>query len=140
VKTLQQFPYNHVLVLGLAKSGEAAAQLLLDSNIRFKINDLLAIENNEIAERFSRLGIDVTTGHHPIELLDDVDLVVKNPGIPYDNPIVKEALKRNIKVITEVELAYYLIDGPIIGITGSNGKTTTTTLIYELLKAGGLNP
>lgn len=140
MKTLQQFPYNHVLVLGLAKSGEAAAQLLLDSNIRFKINDLLAIENNEIAERFSRLGIDVTTGHHPIELLDDVDLVVKNPGIPYDNPIVKEALKRNIKVITEVELAYYLIDGPIIGITGSNGKTTTTTLIYELLKAGGLNP
>lgn len=54
--------------------------------------------------------------------------------------IVEEAIRRNIPVITEIELSYYLIDGPIIAITGSNGKTTTTTLTYELLKAGGLDP
>ncbi|MGM8214382.1 UDP-N-acetylmuramoyl-L-alanine--D-glutamate ligase [Bacillaceae bacterium W0354] len=140
MKTLQQFPYQNVLVLGLAKSGDAAAQLLHDSNVPFKINDLKRIEENDIARKFQQLGVEVVTGKHPIDLLDGVDLVVKNPGIPYYNEIVSEAVKRNIPIITEVELSFYLFDGPIIAITGSNGKTTTTTLIYELLKEANLNP
>ncbi|WP_277673788.1 UDP-N-acetylmuramoyl-L-alanine--D-glutamate ligase [Piscibacillus halophilus] len=140
MKTLDNFPYEKVLVLGLARSGEAAAQLLYDSNVSFRINDLTPIENNEVAQRFDQLGIEVVTGSHPQSVLDDVDLVVKNPGIPYSHEIVEEALNRDIPIITEVELSFYLIDGPIIAITGSNGKTTTTTLTYELLRAGGLNP
>ncbi|WP_343045237.1 UDP-N-acetylmuramoyl-L-alanine--D-glutamate ligase [Piscibacillus halophilus] len=140
VKTLDNFPYEKVLVLGLARSGEAAAQLLYDSNVSFRINDLTPIENNEVAQRFDQLGIEVVTGSHPQSVLDDVDLVVKNPGIPYSHEIVEEALNRDIPIITEVELSFYLIDGPIIAITGSNGKTTTTTLTYELLRAGGLDP
>lgn len=140
MKKLNNFPYQHVLVLGLAKSGEAAAQLLYDSKVTFTINDLTPLENNEIAKYFQSLGVPVVTGEHPISLLDDVDLVVKNPGIPYNNPIVKEALKRNIPIITEVELSYYLFNGTLIGITGSNGKTTTTTLIFELLNEAKLQP
>src|SRR5690606_12600410 len=110
------------------------------SKVTFTINDLTPLENNEIAKYFQSLGVPVVTGEHPISLLDDVDLVVKNPGIPYNNPIVKEALKRNIPIITEVELSYYLFNGTLIGITGSNGKTTTTTLIFELLNEAKLQP
>lgn len=140
MKTLTDFPYQNVLVLGLAKSGEAAAQLLYDSQIPFRINDLTKLDENDIAQRFDKLGVEVITGEHPISVLDGIDLVVKNPGIPYHHEIVKEAIDRDVPVITEVELSYYLIDGPIIAITGSNGKTTTTSLTYELLKAGGLDP
>ncbi|MFC0014258.1 MULTISPECIES: UDP-N-acetylmuramoyl-L-alanine--D-glutamate ligase [Allobacillus] len=140
MKTLTNFPYNKVLVLGLAKSGEAAAQLLYDSGIDFRINDRLPLEENETAKRFTEMGCDVITGKHPLTVLNDIDLVVKNPGIPYDNPIIQEALNRDLPVITEVELSYPLVEGPLIAITGSNGKTTTTTLIFELLQAGGFNP
>ncbi len=74
------------------------------------------------------------TGHHPIELLDeDFSLMVKNPGIPYDNPLVAKAEKLHIPILTEVELAYQVAECPIVGITGTNGKTTTTTMIGLLL-------
>ena len=69
-----------------------------------------------------------------MELLDeDFAVMVKNPGIPYSNPMVEKALEKGIPVLTEVELAYLISDAPIIGITGSNGKTTTTTMIGEVL-------
>ena len=82
-------------------------------------------------------GITVICGRHPEDLLDEgFELVVKNPGIPYTNPIIQDALNRKLPVITEVELAYLVSEAPIIGITGTNGKTTTTTLIFEMLKEG----
>ncbi|GEN44822.1 UDP-N-acetylmuramoyl-L-alanine--D-glutamate ligase [Alkalibacillus haloalkaliphilus] len=140
MKTLRHFPYNKVLVLGLAKSGEAAAQLLYDSGIPFLINDQQAFDQNEKAQYFNSLGVETVTGHHPLNVLDGVDLVVKNPGIPHHHNVIQEAEKLNIPVVTEVELAYELIDGPLIAITGTNGKTTTTTLIYELLKEAGKDP
>ncbi|PKR78538.1 UDP-N-acetylmuramoyl-L-alanine--D-glutamate ligase [Halalkalibacillus sediminis] len=140
MKNLKNFPYKRVLVLGLAKSGQAAAELLYDSGVDLVVNDRLPLKENAVAQQLSAKGINVVTGEHPLSILDEIDLVVKNPGIPYDNVIIEEATKRDLPIITEVELSFYLIDGPIIGITGSNGKTTTTTLIYELLEAGGLNP
>lgn len=140
MKTLTNFPYKKALVLGMAKSGEAAAQLLYDSGIDFRINDQLPLEENETARRFLENGLDVVTGGHPLSVLDDIEIVIKNPGIPYGHPIIKEAERRGLPVITEVELSYALVDGPLIGITGSNGKTTTTRLIYELLEAAGLKP
>ena len=63
-------------------------------------------------------------------------MIVKNPGIPYSNVILEEAVKRNIPIVTEIELAARLTENnELIGITGSNGKTTTTTLVHEMLKA-----
>ncbi|MCT6562790.1 UDP-N-acetylmuramoyl-L-alanine--D-glutamate ligase, partial [Staphylococcus aureus] len=79
-------------------------------------------------------GIKVICGSHPIELLDEgFELVIKNPGIPYNNPMIEKALKLKIPVITEVELAYQISEAPIVGITGTNGKTTTTTIIHHML-------
>lgn len=134
MKTLHHFPYKHVLVLGLAKSGMAAATLLHDSRIVVRVNDQKPFEENPQAQTLSDKGIEVITGGHPLSVLDGIDYVVKNPGIPYTNPIIEEAEARQIPIVTEVELAYRLSDGPIIGITGSNGKTTTTTLTYEMLR------
>jgi len=102
------------------------------------VNDGKPFEENPAAQSLLEEGIKVVTGGHPLELLDeDFELMVKNPGIRYDNPMVKKALEKEIPVITEVELAYLISDAPIIGITGSNGKTTTTTMIAEVLTAGG---
>src|SRR5699024_628629 len=70
----------------------------------------------------------------PLSLLEDVDAVIKNPGIPYENHLIEQAIEKQIPVLTEIELLYYMDLKEIISITGSNGKTTTTTLIYEFYK------
>lgn len=134
IKELQN---KKVLVLGLAKSGESAARLLDKLGVIVTVNDGKAFEENPTAQGLLEEGIRVICGSHPLELLDeDFALMVKNPGIRYDNPMVEKALKKGIPVWTEVELAYLISDAPIIGITGSNGKTTTTTMIAEVLNAG----
>ena len=140
MKTISKFANKKVLVLGLAKSGESAARLLDKLGAIVTVNDGKPFEENPAAQSLLEEGIKVVTGGHPLELLDeDFEWMVKNPGIPYNNPMVMRALEKKIPVITEVELAYLISDVPIIGITGSNGKTTTTTMIAEVLTAGGQN-
>lgn len=132
------YQHRRVLVIGLAKSGVSAARLLAELGAEVVANDQKPLEENTEAKQLEELGIRVVCGGHPLELLDEpFDLVVKNPGIPYTNPLVKKALEKGLLVVTEVELAYHISEAPFIGITGSNGKTTTTTLIYEMLKADG---
>lgn len=126
-----------VLVLGLAKSGESAARLLDTLGAIVTVNDGKPLEENPTAQDLLEDGIRVICGSHPLELLDeDFALVVKNPGIRYDNPMVEKALHKGIPVWTEIELAYLISEALIVGITGSNGKTTTTTMIAEVLNAG----
>ena len=138
MKHITNFANKKVLVLGLAKSGESAARLLDKLGAIVTVNDGKPFEENPAAQSLLEEGIKVVTGGHPLELLDEeFELMVKNPGIRYDNPMVKKALEKKIPVITEIELAYLISDAPIIGITGSNGKTTTTTMIAEVLTAGG---
>ena len=140
MKTISKFANKKVLVLGLAKSGESAARLLDKLGAIVTVNDGKPFEENPAAQSLLEEGIKVVTGGHPLELLDeDFEWMVKNPGIPYNNPMVMRASEKKIPVITEVELAYLISDAPIIGITGSNGKTTTTTMIAEVLTAGGQN-
>src|SRR5699024_6384159 len=127
--------YNNILILGLAKSGTASAQILLELGKRVRVNDMNAKESDSNVQELKEMGAEVIVGSHPLFVLDGVHIVIKNPGIPYTNPIVQEAEKRGISVVTEVELASYLTEGEIIGITGSNGKTTTTTLIHDMMKA-----
>lgn len=135
---LKNFSYKHVLVLGLAKSGTAAAKVLLQNNIKVRVNDYNTGENSKIVEELKSQGAEVIVGSHPISILENIDVVVKNPGIHYDNIIVVEAMNRKIPIITEVELTSMLASNhDIIGITGSNGKTTTTTLVAEMLKHSG---
>lgn len=137
MKYIKRFENQKVLVLGLAKSGEAAARLLDKLGAIVTVNDGKPFEENPTAQSLLESGIRVICGHHPLELLDEeFALVVKNPGIRYDNAMVEKALEKQIPVWTEVELAYLVSEAPIIGITGSNGKTTTTTMIAEVLNKG----
>lgn len=134
MKKVTRFQNEKVLVLGLAKSGVSAAKLLHDLGALVTVNDGKPFNENPQAQELLEAGITVITGSHPIELVDEgFSLMVKNPGIPYTHPMVEHALKLNIPVITEVELAYLISEAPIIGITGTNGKTTTTTMIATIL-------
>lgn len=142
MKKICEYLHKKVLVIGLAKSGLAAAKLLKQLGANVTVNDLKASDKDAAVRELQELGIKVVCGDHPLSLIKDqsVNIVVKNPGIPYSNPIIDYAVQQNIPVITEVELAYKISEADIIGITGSNGKTTTTTLIYEMLKLDGKKP
>ncbi len=137
----ERFKGERVLVLGLAKSGEAAAKLLYRHGAEVTVNDLLPYEENKQAQELEKLGINVICGEHPLNLLErSFSFIVKNPGIPYSNPLVKAAVERGIPVITEIELCQFITEADIVAVTGSNGKTTTTTLIYEMLQTGLRTP
>lgn len=141
MKLTERFEQKRVLVLGLAKSGYAAATLLKKLGAELTVNDGSPLENNQEAHALIDAGVRVICGEHPISLLDEgFDYVVKNPGIPYTNPIVQRAEALNIPIITEIELAYEVSEAPIVAITGSNGKTTTTTLLYHMLNIGKKKP
>lgn len=132
---------KNVLVVGLAKSGSAAAKVLHSHGARVIVNDQKPLEENPEAKELQGLGIEVHCGGHPLSLLDEqIDFIVKNPGIPYKNPLIHSALERNIPIYTEVELTSYLTNAELIGITGSNGKTTTTTLVGQMLEGGKKTP
>ena len=137
MKKISTYENKKVLVLGLAKSGVSAAKLIHELGALVTVNDGKPFDENPEAQELLSLGIKVITGSHPIELLDEeFSLMVKNPGIPYSHPLVAKAQEMGIPVITEVELAYEVAECPIIGITGTNGKTTTTTMTGLLLNAG----
>lgn len=134
MKKVSLYQNKKILVLGLAKSGVSAANVLHQLGAFVTVNDYKPLEDNPEAQDLLKLGIRVVTGGHPVELLDeDFALIVKNPGIPYENPLIVAAEAKQIPIITEVELAYQIAECPIIGITGTNGKTTTTTMIAHLL-------
>ncbi|WP_316568431.1 UDP-N-acetylmuramoyl-L-alanine--D-glutamate ligase [Neobacillus sp. YIM B06451] len=141
MKMIDTYQHRKILVLGLAKSGVTAAALLHKLGAFVTVNDFKPLSENKEAQGLLEQGITVITGSHPVELLEEgFELVVKNPGIPYTNPMVKRAFEKGIPVITEVELAWQISEAPFIGITGTNGKTTTTTLIFEMLKEGAKQP
>ncbi|MBS4177211.1 UDP-N-acetylmuramoyl-L-alanine--D-glutamate ligase [Lederbergia citrea] len=131
---INDYQHKKILVLGLAKSGVVAASLLHQLGAFVTVNDYKPFEENPEAQGLLEQGIKVVCGSHPVELLDEgFELIVKNPGIPYSNPLVKGAVQLGLPIITEIELAYRISEAEMIGITGTNGKTTTTTLIYEML-------
>ncbi|WP_125703109.1 UDP-N-acetylmuramoyl-L-alanine--D-glutamate ligase [Lacticaseibacillus daqingensis] len=137
MKSITTYQNKKVLVLGLAKSGVNAARLLHRLGALVTVNDKQDFEANKQAQELLADGIKVITGSHPVALLDeDFTLMVKNPGIPYSNPMVQRAEALHIPIITEPELAYQVSDAHWIGVTGSNGKTTTTTLIGLMLNEG----
>lgn len=141
MKDILNYQYKKILVLGLAKSGVVAASLLHKLGAFVTVNDYKPFEENPEAQGLLEQGIKVVCGSHPVELLDEgFELIVKNPGIPYTNPLVKGAVQLGIPIITEVELAYEISEAEFIGITGTNGKTTTTTLIFEMLKQDSKKP
>ncbi|EZH67152.1 UDP-N-acetylmuramoyl-L-alanyl-D-glutamate synthetase [Bacillaceae bacterium JMAK1] len=137
---MDQLQGKYVLILGLARSGEAAARLLIKHGANVVVNEYKPKEELNNVEALEALGVTFVTGGHPPHLLEqNPSFIVKNPGIRYDNPIVLGAIHKNIPVVTEVELAGEILKGTLIAITGSNGKTTTTKLIEEMIAADHKN-
>lgn len=131
------FENKKILILGMARSGVAAAKVLCKRNNNVIINDLKKSHDKNIINELKKIGCKIILGSHPNNLLDkSFDYLIKNPGIRDDHMYVKLARELNIPVINEVELAYSLLpkDITLIGITGTNGKTTTTTITYKILK------
>ena len=131
------FAGKKVLVFGTGKSGIAAEELLHKkgaSVVLYDGNDKL--EKEEILKKLeSRDSVEVVLGELPEEMLDSLDLVVLSPGVPTDLPVVLKMKEKEIPVIGEVELAYQVSRGKVLAITGTNGKTTTTSLLGEIMKA-----
>ena len=130
---------KRVLVVGLGKSGVASALFLKAHGARVTVSDTKSGDElrNEIPVLLDH-GITVETGGHGERTFRGQDLIVVSPGVPVDAPLLVQARSWGEPVIGEVELAAQFLPGPIVAITGSNGKTTTTTLTGEILTASGL--
>lgn len=138
---VNEFKGKNVLVLGLARSGGAVALLLDKLGAKVTVNEGQALEDSPQAQELLEKGIRVVSGGHPLELLEEgFDLMVKNPGIPYSHPMVVKAKELGLPIWTEVEVASRVYPHSIIGITGSNGKTTTTMMVAAILEEAERNP
>lgn len=129
-------------VLGMARSGYEAAKLLTGKGYNVIVNDANNNQRPEHMTELESIGVKLVLGSHPEDIFDNTfDLLVKNPGISNNHFYVKKANELSIPVINELELAYrHFPKGlNIIGVTGTNGKTTTTTIIYKLLKEASKN-
>ena len=132
------FENKRIVILGMARSGYEVAKLLSKKSNKITLNDMKEDQDPKHINQLRKLGIEIILGSHPDDLITkDVDYLIKNPGIKNDHKYVETAKKYKIPVINELEVAYLLMPKniTIIGITGSNGKTTCTTLIYEIIKA-----
>jgi UDP-N-acetylmuramoylalanine--D-glutamate ligase len=125
---------ERALVLGLARSGQAAALALARRGVQ-----VVGVDRNEELEagRLREHGVEVVLGAEDPALVDDVDLLVKSPGIPSEAPLVAAARDRDVPVWSEVELGARLLANPLLGVTGTNGKTTTCELLGEIFRAAG---
>ncbi len=133
---MMDFSNKNVLVVGVGISGNAVAKVakklgaakvvLSDSKAEKDLN----YDLSDVREA----GVELVFGPQSGELLDGVDLVILSPAVPVRVPLVQEAYKREIPVVTEVQVAYELAKSPILAVTGTNGKTTTVTLLGELMK------
>lgn len=126
-----------VLVAGTGVSGLAAAKLLKENNIHTILYDSNANKcKRDIYASFEETGnMQLVLGNLSDEILDSISLAVLSPGIPLDQPFVEQIREKNIPIWGEIELAYYFEKGTVIGITGTNGKTTTTTLVGKIMEA-----
>ena len=132
------FQNKMILVLGAGISGRSVAAVLAEQGAQVILTD--ARELDEGAKDIQGLmvrGVKVICGRQDESLLASLDFIVVSPGISIDIPLLVMARSRGIVVVSEIEVAYQLCQAPIIAITGTNGKTTTTTLIGEMLKASG---
>jgi UDP-N-acetylmuramoylalanine--D-glutamate ligase len=127
-----------VLVVGIARSGVAAARLLVSRGATVTANDIKPeAELGAAADELRKLGVTLSLGAHPESVFANADLIVLSPGVPADLSPLESARRAGVEIISEPELAGRFLRGRMIGVTGSNGKTTVTTLVGELMRAAG---
>ena len=129
---------KNVVVLGAGESGIGSAILAKKKGFNVFVSDVNKIKQ-EVKKTLNKHSISYEDGKHSSFNEDNVDLIIKSPGISNESDIIKSLKSNKIKIISEIEFASRFTDSTIIGITGSNGKTTTTILTYEILKRAGLN-
>ena len=127
---------KRIVVLGAAESGVGAAILAQKEGFDVFVSDMSAIKDHYKAMLDSH-GIEWEEGHHSEDKILNADEVIKSPGIPKEAPMIQKVMARNIPVISEIEFAGRYTDARMICITGSNGKTTTTSLIYHIMEKAG---
>jgi UDP-N-acetylmuramoylalanine--D-glutamate ligase len=122
----------NALVLGLARSGQAAARALARRGSR-----VVAVDRSADVDtgRLEAAGVEVHVGSEEVSLLEGIEVVIKSPGVPNDAPLVSAARGRGLPVWSEVELGARLLSNPVLGVTGTNGKTTTSELLGAMLGA-----
>jgi len=127
-----------VLVIGLARTGVSTVRFLTTRGARVKVSEIKPEEAlREALEDLRGLPVQYELGGHTFPFFGDADLIVVSPGVPMDMAVLAQARKIGIPVISEVELAFRFLRRPLIAITGTNGKTTTTTLIGAMLRESG---
>ena len=134
------FENNKILILGFARSGYEAAKFLVNRGNEVILTDMKTDHDKEQIKELKDLGVKLVLGEHPDDLLDSsFDYLIKNPGVPIDHKYVLKAHELGIEVINEVEMAYRMFPEGVklVAITGTNGKTTTTTLIHKFLIKDG---
>ncbi|HNW86775.1 MAG TPA: UDP-N-acetylmuramoyl-L-alanine--D-glutamate ligase [Candidatus Limiplasma sp.] len=133
-----RYEKKRVLVIGMARSGIAAAQLLLNHGAIPILYDAKKADafGDDLLPLYST-ACEFHLGEDPFVLLDPCDAVVISPGVPIDAPIVKAAKEQGLPLIGELELAYSLLQGEMLAISGTNGKTTTTTLLGKMFENAG---
>lgn len=133
------FAHKKVLVIGLARSGISATRELVALGAEVTVNDQKNEEQlTDAIQQLADVKVQYALAQDSQTLLADKDIVLISPGVPIDSPVVIKAKEKGIEVIGELELAYRLCKAPIIAITGTNGKTTTTALTGEIFKAAGV--
>lgn len=129
------FKGKKILICGMARSGISAAELLHSKGAFVTLQDLKQKQQLGDVDYLEQKGITLYTGKNPDDIALEQDLIILSPGVPCDLPFIIEAEKNNIPVWSEVELSFTMTPCPVAAITGTNGKTTTTTLVGELLKS-----
>ncbi|NLK00630.1 MAG: UDP-N-acetylmuramoyl-L-alanine--D-glutamate ligase [Clostridia bacterium] len=127
-----------VLIVGGGKTGQAAAKTLHDLGAHITLTDIRKKEDLENSIKgLSNLKLNIFAGGYPHVSRENTQLVIVSPGVPLDIPPIKDAYDNGIPVWSEIELAFRLFDAPMIAVTGTNGKTTTTALIGEIFRNAG---
>lgn len=129
------FEGKKALVCGMARSGISAAEFLKSKGADVTLQDLKKKEALGDVSSLENKGIKIYAGKNPDDIANDMDIIVLSPGIPTSLPFIVEAEKNGVPVISEIELSFMFTPCPVMAITGTNGKTTTTTLTGEILKS-----
>lgn len=129
---------HNILIIGLGKTGLSTARFLASQGAKITVTDEKSLTQMTDAFKFLKdLPVKVQTAPYDPSILAEIDMVIPSPGVAPSNIILSEAIKKKIPILSEIELAYRFLKTPIIAITGTNGKTTTTTLIGEILEKTG---
>lgn len=128
---------KRALVVGLGRTGEAVCTFLLKRGARVKISEQKTAE--ELSHHFhfwQEKGVEIESGGHTLQSFLEANMIIPSPGVPYLSEL-EEAKNKGIPILSEIELAFRFLKGKVVGITGTNGKSTTATLVHKILTEGG---